>query len=178
MIKIYKQGSYIILEDLVSGNEIASGLVNKVFVKPIEDDHYLFYHIVGYNLGKVSINSLVDKDGAPFTKESFKTFYTSIDNSGGGGGETNEILQEIADNTSKLDIEFDYNNLLIPENSDDEYNITPEGSEIRDYQIFLSSDPSQDLTSQSSIVEGEPHKLRIFTTLEITVNIKGTRTKV
>jgi hypothetical protein len=176
MIKIYKQGSYIILEDLVSGNEIASGLVNIVFVKPIEDDHYVFYHLVGYNLGKVSINSLVDKDGAPFTKESFKTFYTSIDNS--GGGETNEILQEIADNTSKLDIEFDYNNLLIPADSDNEYSIIPEGSEIRDYQIFLLSDPSQDLTSQSSIVEGQPHKLRIFTTLEITVNIKGTRTKI
>ena len=64
-------------------------------------------------------------------------------------------------------------------NSDAVYDITPAGSEIRDYQVFDLSNPSQDISGQVSGVVSNLHQLRLHTTIAIPqLQIKGTRTKV
>ena len=73
-------------------------------------------------------------------------------------------------------IEFDVT-MPIPANSDVIYDITPVGSEIRDYQIFEVGS-QQDITGQVSTLIAGTNKIRIFTVIALNINIVGTRTKV
>ena len=75
-------------------------------------------------------------------------------------------------------IEFEVT-MSLSANSDAVYDITPAGSEIRDYQVFDLSNPSQDISGQVSGVVSNLHQLRLHTTIAIPqLQIKGTRTKV
>jgi hypothetical protein len=87
---------------------------------------------------------------------------------------TTNIIDAI--NTNAL-IEFDVT-MDVPASSDAEYEITPIGTEIRDYQIFEVSNPTQDITSDVSSAVIGTNKIRIFTTLPLSIKIIGTRTQV
>lgn len=73
-------------------------------------------------------------------------------------------------------IEFDVEKDIEP-NTDAEFEITPLGSEIRDYQIFEIS-TMQDITSDVSTLIQGTNKVRIFTELPLSIKITGTRTQI
>ena len=99
-----------------------------------------------------------------------------------GGGDSTAIIDKLEELITVVDsnslIEFEVN-MSLPANSDSVYDITPAGSEIRDYQVFDLANPSQDISGQVSGVVANLHQLRLYTTIAIPqFQIKGRRTKV
>lgn len=103
--------------------------------------------------------------------------WKSLNTQVGGSGSVNVDLQPVIDALeNNALIEFD-KEMTLGANTDDFFEITPAGSEIRDYQI-LETSSNQDVTSDVSGPGDAPHKLRLLTTIAITIRIIGTRTKV
>ena len=181
--KIYGEGNYIIIQSISSG-EMFHGTKKKTEVDPNNRGNYVyrFFNVRDWSEKRsLKLSQIKKKDGSAYTLEEWKSFYTQNTGNYGGGSSTSSdtLLTEIRDAIlANSLIEFDVT-MPIPANSDVIYDITPVGSEIRDYQIFDLSNPSQDISGQVSGVVSNLHQLRLHTTIAIPqLQIKGTRTKV
>ena len=180
--KIYIKDNYLFIED-VTKKEFFRGHKKDVFIdknnlnKPI----YRIFNVKDWNSTiSLSVGQILKEDNTVYTSVDFDLFYqvnTGGSSNGGGGVDNTTLLTEIRDAVlANSLIEFDVT-MPIPANSDVIYDITPVGSEIRDYQIFEVGS-QQDITGQVSNLVVGTNQIRIFTIIALNINIVGTRTKV
>lgn len=165
--KIYRVGNYIKIVN-IHNYEIFNGAAKEVFVDSsnVVKAEYRFFNVKNWKETKsLKLNQIKKQDGTAYTLAEWESFYT--DNTG-----TDAQLAETLSSGSL--VEFD-TTLIIPALTDEDFNITPTGTEIRDYQIFETSNPSQDITSSISSLGTLPNQIRIFSALDITIKISGTR---
>lgn len=165
--KIYRKGSILKIED-IDKPELFNGLAKNIFIDKnnVFRKNYRVFNMQDFSFKNIlQIGKLYKEDGTLYTEAEFDIFIET--NTG-----TDAQLAETISSGSL--VEFD-TTLIIPALTDEDFNITPTGTEIRDYQIFETSNPSQDITSSVSSLGALPNQIRIFSALAITIKIIGTR---